>query len=83
LSFLTPDRGDAMQCPETYICMKMRLETILVFRSDAMPRVPHYHLIMLQSFATIFIITSFHASIGPGKHQWRQSFWTLAVTPFS
>lgn len=31
-----------------------------------------------QAFTTISIIKSFHESMGPGRHQCRQSFWTVA-----
>lgn len=35
------------------------------------------------ALATISIITSFQLSIGPGKHQCKQSFWTLAFWSFA
>lgn len=36
-----------------------------------------------HAFATISIITSFHESMGPGRHQCRQSFWTLAFSSWA
>ena len=59
-----------------------RLEPTSVLKSDGTVRY-QYHLRKFQSFASICMMMSFHASIGPGKHQCRQSFWTLAVIPFS
>lgn len=75
LQYIQRLQTPAEECA-SHCCMHLQFQQSINYISG-------FATLVQLAFITISIITSFQASIGPGKHQCKQSFWTLAFLSFA